>query len=98
MSRLRHLGWEQCSHGLTSRPLESCHHFRPRALCGLFGYPKGAAAELWGGTFKAPLLHHTFFQAFSPMEHFLVLMVKVVLLLLLPPEEIVVIMLLFGSG
>ena len=24
MSRLRHLGWHQCSHGLTSRPLESC--------------------------------------------------------------------------
>ena len=26
LSRLRHLGWNQCSHGLTSRPLESCHH------------------------------------------------------------------------
>ena len=26
MSRLRHLGWNQCSHGLSSRPLESCHH------------------------------------------------------------------------
>ena len=26
MSRLRHLGWNQCSHGLNSRPLESCHH------------------------------------------------------------------------
>ena len=26
MSRLRHLGWSQCSHGLSSRPLESCHH------------------------------------------------------------------------
>ena len=26
MSRLRHLGWNQCSHGLTSRPSESCHH------------------------------------------------------------------------
>ena len=26
MSRLRHLGWNQCSHGPTSRPLESCHH------------------------------------------------------------------------
>ena len=22
----RHLWWVQCSHGLTSRPLESCHH------------------------------------------------------------------------
>ena len=26
MSRLRHLGWNQCSHGLSSRPLEYCHH------------------------------------------------------------------------
>ena len=26
MSRLRHLGWNQCSHGLSSKPLESCHH------------------------------------------------------------------------
>ena len=26
LSRLRHIGWNQCSHGLDSRPLESCHH------------------------------------------------------------------------
>ena len=26
LSRLRHVGWNQCSHGLNSRPLESCHH------------------------------------------------------------------------
>ena len=26
LSRLRHVGWNQCSHGLDSRPLESCHH------------------------------------------------------------------------
>ena len=36
MSRLRHLGWSQCSHGLTSRPLESCHHACLRALCVIF--------------------------------------------------------------
>ena len=29
MSRLRHLGWNQCSHGFSSRPLESCHHQMP---------------------------------------------------------------------
>ena len=52
MSRLRHLGWQQCSHGITSRPLESCKHSRLRALCGLFGYPEGAAAELLDGTLK----------------------------------------------
>ena len=32
-SRLRHLGWNQCSHGLTSRPLESCHHQCLKAVC-----------------------------------------------------------------
>ena len=26
MSRLPHLGWEQCSHCLPARPLETCHH------------------------------------------------------------------------
>ena len=37
MSRLRHLGWNQCSHGLTSRPSESCHHQCLKAVCGVFG-------------------------------------------------------------
>ena len=39
MSRLRHLGWNQCSHGLTSRPLESCHHQCLKAVCGVWEYP-----------------------------------------------------------
>ena len=52
MSRLRHLGWEHCSHGLMSRPLESCHHQCLKAVCGGLGYPKGAAAELLDGTLK----------------------------------------------
>ena len=29
MSRLRHLWWNQYSHGLSTRPLESCHHQLP---------------------------------------------------------------------
>ena len=37
MSGLRHLGWNQCSHGLTSRPLESFHHLCLKAVCGGFG-------------------------------------------------------------
>ena len=49
LSRLRHLGWNQCSHGLTSRPLESCHHRCLSAVCGILGYPKGSAAELLDG-------------------------------------------------
>ena len=34
MSRLRHLGWNQCYHGLSSRPLETCHHQCLEAVCG----------------------------------------------------------------
>ena len=52
LSRLHHLGWNQCSHGLTSRPLESCHHRCLSAVCGILGYPKGSAAELLDGVLK----------------------------------------------
>ena len=52
LSRLRHLGWNQCSHGLTSRPLETCHHSCLSAVCGMLGYPKGSAAELLDGVLK----------------------------------------------
>ena len=38
--RLRHIGWERCGHGLTSRPNE---------LLVLFGYPCGSAAALMSG-------------------------------------------------
>ena len=37
VSRLRHLGWNQCSHGLSSRPVESCHHQCLKAVCGVLG-------------------------------------------------------------
>ena len=52
LSRLRHVGWNQCSHGLNSRPLESCHHQCLKALCGVLGYPKCSALELLDGTLK----------------------------------------------
>ena len=52
LSRFCHLGWNQCSHGLTSRPLESCHHRCLSAICGVLGYPKGSAAELLDGALK----------------------------------------------
>ena len=52
LSRLRHLGWSQCSHGLTSRPLESCHHRCLSAVRGVLGCPKGSAAELLDGVLK----------------------------------------------
>ena len=62
MSRLGHLGWNQCSHGLTSRPSESCHHQCIEAVCGVLGYPKGSIVD-------NPVPRHGFdegLQSFSP--------------------------------
>ena len=67
MSRLRHLGWNQCSHGLTSRPLESSHHQCLKAVCGVLGYPKGSALELLDGTLKLRHCTTLFYHAFSPL-------------------------------
>ena len=36
LSRFRHLGWNQCSHGVSSRPLESCHDQCLKAVCGFW--------------------------------------------------------------
>ena len=52
LSRLGHVGWNQCSHGLDSRPLESCQHQCLKALCGVLRYSKGSALELLDGTLK----------------------------------------------
>ena len=52
LSRSRHLGWNQCSHGLTSRPFESCHHQCLKAVCEVLGYPKVSALELLDSTLK----------------------------------------------
>ena len=66
MSRLRHLGWNQCSHGLTSRPFESCHHQCLKAVCGVLGYPKGSALELLDGTLKLRHCTDLFTMCFPP--------------------------------
>ena len=66
VSRLRHLVWEHCSHGLTSRPLESCHHQCLKAVCGVLGYPSGAAAELLDGTLKLRYCTTVFTNRFHP--------------------------------
>ena len=52
VSRLRHLGWNQCAHGLSPGPLESCHHQCLKAVCAVLGYPKGSASELLDCTLK----------------------------------------------
>ena len=63
MSRLRHLG---CSHGLSSRPVESCHRQCLKAVCGVLGYPKGSALELLDGTLKLRHCTEVFYHAVSP--------------------------------
>ena len=52
LSRFGHVGWNQCSHGLNSRPLESCHHQCLKAVCGVLEYPQGSAVDLSDGTLK----------------------------------------------
>ena len=47
--RLRHIGWERCGHGLTSRPRESTSEDFLNRLLVLFGYPDGSAAALLAG-------------------------------------------------
>ena len=44
--RLRHIGWEKCGHGLTSRPRETGSESFLNHLLVLFGYPPGSAAAL----------------------------------------------------
>ena len=48
--RLRHIGWEKCGHGLTSRPRESASVSFLDELLGLFRYPAGSGRALLAGT------------------------------------------------
>ena len=48
--RLRHIGWENCGHGLTSRPRESASELFLNELLGLFRYPPKSGRALLGGT------------------------------------------------
>ena len=48
--RLRHLGWERCSHGLTSRPRESASAPFLDQLLLLFHYPPGSSGALLAGS------------------------------------------------
>ena len=63
--RLRHLGWERCSHGLTSRPRESASAPFLDQLLLLFHYPSGSSGALLAGTL--PLRYCSFkFAAKTP--------------------------------
>ena len=66
MSGSRHIGWNQRSHGLTSRPLESCRHQWLQAVCEVLGYPKGSALELLDGTLKLRRCTEVFTMRFPP--------------------------------
>ena len=45
--RLRHLGWEKCGHGLTSRPRETFHPDFLDSLLAVFGYPLNSGGLLY---------------------------------------------------
>ena len=49
-SRLRHIGWEKCSHGLTSRPRETSSVWFLDELLVLFGYPAASGIDLLAGS------------------------------------------------
>ena len=57
-SRLRHVGWEKCCHGLTCRPLETSGEGALSDLLSLLVYPAGSGAALLEETLK--LKYHTF--------------------------------------
>ena len=48
--RLRHIGWEMCGHGLTSRPRESASELFLNELLTLFRYPPRSGLALLNGT------------------------------------------------
>ena len=48
--RFRHIGWEKCGHGRTSRHRESASEPFLNELLSLFNYPPGSARALLAGT------------------------------------------------
>ena len=48
--RFRHIGWEKCGHGLTSRPRESASELFLTELLSLFRYPSKSGRALLCGT------------------------------------------------
>ena len=99
LSRLRHVGWNQCSHGLDSRPLESCIISALRLYVGFWGIPKGSALELLDGTLKLRYYTYSFYQASSPwsLPQVCFGLVKGVLVLLVI-SWILIVLLVKGSG
>ena len=99
LSRLRHVGWNECSHGLNSRPLESCHHQCLKAICGVLGYPKGSALELLDGTLSSDTAL-IFLPSVFPLGLYLGLVLGLVkgMVLLLVILRMLVVLVVQGSG
>ena len=80
--RLRHIGWEKCGHGLTSRPRESASELFLNELLSLFRYPPRSGRALLNGTL--PLRYCAARFAFrTPTFWFLVRLVAWLLLILI---------------
>ena len=58
--RLRHVGWERCSHGLTSRPQESASGLLLDQLLLPFHYPPRSSGALFAGTLPLRYCSATF--------------------------------------
>ena len=80
--RLRHLGWEKCGHGLTSRPRESASEPFLNELLSLFRYLFGSGRALLAGTL--PLRYCAArFGCRTPLGSFQFLVVLLIWLLLM---------------
>ena len=58
--RFRHIGWEKCNHGLTSRPRETSSVWFLDELLVLFGYPSGSGSSLLAGTLPLRFFSESF--------------------------------------
>ena len=66
MSRLTHLGWNQCSHGLTSRPLVLSPSVPQGCMWGSV-VSQGFSCRAFGWHTEAPTLYYSVYHAFSSM-------------------------------
>ena len=65
--RLRHVGWEKCGHGLSSRPRESASELFLNELLTLFRYLSKSGRALHGGTLPLRYCAARFFYRFLVM-------------------------------
>ena len=68
LCRLSHLGWLQCSHGLTCRPMESCMPGCLKPLLDLLGYPATAISALSNGPLRIRNCTYPFAKKFPSLE------------------------------